>query len=344
MRSMRKIISLILVVIMMMSLVGCGGSSSETGKVDSSNDAVGSNGEAKDPSSIGLSLGTASLGGNFFTMGASMAAVIIDEVGYKAVAQATGGSSYNVEAVHNKELDLGLTQATAIASAVAGKDAFEGNAISDITTLINYNATPIHILVNKKTGAKNITDLEGARIECLSPGDGIELSTKKILPLLGVPIEKVKLEYSGNRVQASSRLKTGQVDAILDATGKGATWIADIYGNGKDFDLISLTEEQIKTIIDSSPEYSKMIIPADTYKGQTEEVVTVGNWTTLIAHKDMDEEVAYNVVKALFENKENLIKAHSFFTDLAPENIVDACIAPLHPGAEKYYKEVGVIN
>ncbi len=328
MRNMKKAISVLLTVVVIMSMVACQSSPQGT--------------SADTP--IGLSMGTASLGGNFFTMGASMAAVIIDQLGYKAVAQATGGSTYNVEAVHNKELDIALTQATAVASAVAGTDMFAGNAIDDVTTLINYNATPIHILVNKKLGANDITDLEGANVECIAPGDGIELSTKKILPLLGVPIEKVNLEYSGNRVQASSRLKTGQVDVIFDATGKGAAWIADIYDGGKDFELLSLTEEQMQILVEEFPEYSKMTIPAGTYSGQTEDAVTVGNWTTLIAHRDMDEEVAYNITKAIIENKESLIKAHSFFTDLAPENIIDSCIAPLHPGAERYYNEIGVLS
>lgn len=334
MNSMKKAISAILTVVVIMSMVAC--QSSSQGTVEEP--------ETSADAPIELSMGTASLGGNFFTMGASMAAVIIDELGYKAVAQATGGSTYNVQAVHNKELDIALTQATSIASAVAGTDMFAGNAIDDIATLLNYNATPVHILVNKKLGATDVTDLEGAKIECIAPGDGIELSTKKILPLLGVPIDKVKLEYSGNRVQAASRLKTGQVDVIFDATGKGAAWIADIYDGGKNFKLLSLTEQQIQTLIGKCPEYSKMIIPAGTYSGQTEDVVTIGNWTTLIAHKDMDEEVAYNITKTIIENKEALIKAHNFFSDLAPENIIDACIAPLHPGAEKYYKEIGITN
>ena len=67
------------------------------------------------------------------------------------------------------------------------------------------------------------------------------------------------------------------------------------------------------------------------------------NWTTVFCRDDLDEYTAYALCKAMFENKEELVKAHSFFGDLAPENIVDSCIAPLHPGAEKYYKEVGVL-
>ena len=165
----------------------------------------------------------------------------------------------------------------------------------------------------------------------------------KLLPLLGLPLDKVTLEHSGSRVQASSRIKTGQVDAILDTTGCGAAWIADIYGDSSEWTLLSLTEDQIKTIVGAASEYFQMTIPANTYSGQTEDVVTVGLWTTVCCNDSMDNDTVYGIVKSVMESKDALVKAHSFYADLAPENVVDACIAPLHPGAEKYYKEIGVL-
>ena len=86
-----------------------------------------------------------------------------------------------------------------------------------------------------------------------------------------------------------------------------------------------------------------MVIPAGTYSGQDEDVVTVGLWTTVFCNASLDDDTAYDIVKSIMESKESLVKAHSFFGDLAPENVVDSCLAPLHPGAEKYYKEVGVL-
>lgn len=236
-----------------------------------------------------------------------------------------------------------MAQASAVASGVNGTDSYEGAPTENIRTLLNYSATPIHILVSKSLGATSVSNLKGATLECLTPGDGVELATMKILPLLGISLDDVKLEYSGNRVQASSSLKTGQVDGILDATGLGASWIADIYGDGSDWQLLNLSEDEISTICDAYPEYSRMVIPAGTYSGQDEDVVTVGLWTTVFCNASLDDDTAYGIVKSIMESKESLVKAHSFFGDLAPENVVDSCLAPLHPGAEKYYKEVGVL-
>lgn len=330
---MKKFVALLLALLMTLSLTACGSGQTSPGDSDASSDSSGST----------LSLGTASLGGNFFTMGAAMASVIMDGTGVAVTAQATNGSVYNVGAVDEGELDIGMAQASAVASGVNGTDSYEGAPTENIRTLLNYSATPIHILLNKSLGAADISDLTGATLECLTPGDGVELATMKILPLLGISLDDVKLEYSGNRVQASSALKTGQVDGILDATGLGASWIADIYGDGSAFTLLSLTEDQIAAICDTYPEYSRMVIPAGTYSGQDEDVVTVGLWTTVFCNASLDDDTAYGIVKAIMENKESLVKAHSFFGDLAPENVVDACLAPLHPGAERYYKEVGVL-
>lgn len=333
---MRRIIAILLTLLLVTSMAACG--TPEPAAPADNGDAPAAEEE------VILSLGGASLGGNFFSMGAAMAAVIINSAGYRTTAQATGGSAFNVDAVHNKEIDIGMSQATVIASAVSGTDQFEGFQIDDIRTLLNYNATPLHILVSTSLDIDDITQLGGAKIECITPGDGIELTTMKVLPELGLPIEDVNLEYSGNRVQAASRLKTGQVDAILDGTGVGAAWMTDVIGDGSDFKLLSLTDEQMDTLTAAFPEMSRMRIPAGTYGGQDQVVETVGNWTTVFVHEDMDEEVAYNIVKAIFENKEDLVKAHSFFTDLEPENIIGSAIAPVHPGAERYYQEVGVLN
>ena len=291
-----------------------------------------------------FSIGTASLGGNFFTMGAVIAENIINKTQYQATAQATGGSAVNVDLVSNGEVDMAICQASAVSAAVRGVEQFAGAPVKNVRTLVNWNATPIHIMARRSIGAANITELIKSSIECITPGDGIEISTKMIFKAVGMSFDDAKIEHSGNRVQSASRFKTSGVDAIFDGTGIGAAWITDIIGDGSVFELLSLTDDQIKKIIEGAPEMTKMVIPAGTYKGQTKDVVTVGNWTTLIAHESMSDEVAYNITKSILENKEDLVKGHNFFKDLFPQNIVDACDAPLHPGAEKYYKEIGVIK
>lgn len=344
---MKKKVVLLLVFMLLFSslMTGCSPPASqpeENTTKEVNNEQEAPKEEPKDPDF--LSIGTASLGGNFFPMGAAIGVVIESTIPkLKVTAQATGGSSYNMNAIQNGELNIALAQGTAVAAGVFGTDDFKDNATDSVRTIANYHATPQHILVRVDANVSSIDDLKGLKFEVIAAGDGVEVSTKKILGSLGLSEDDVKYEYSGNRVQAASRLKTGQVDAIIDGTGVGAAWLVDVIGKGK-FKLISLTDEQISKIADKYKEFSKVKIPAGSYEGQTEDVYTISNWTVIVCSDNLSEELIYKITKNLMDNTKFLTKRHNYFTDLKPENIVGGIIAPLHPGAEKYYKEIGVLK
>lgn len=357
---MKKLIALVLCLLMVTAMfAGCAKQAATTetpADTSATTDAAAADtAGAETPAStnttnsdVRLSLGTSSLGGNFFTMGAAMAAVFMDDYGYSVTAQATNGSGANIVSVLDKELDLGMAQANSIASAAEGTGQFEGNQIaadSGVCTLFNWNSTPVHILVRRSLGVDNLEDLaklSGLKVECMNPGDGFEDMAKKFTETFG--FTNPSFEYSGSRVQLASRLKNGEIDVTFDGTGLGSSWMADVIGDGSDFMLLSLTDEQTDLLCGKYSEMTKLTIPAVTYGGVDEDVHTVGFWTTLLCNADLDEEVAYNLTKSVYENKDALVKAHAFFADLDPQNVVDSVIYPLHPGAERYYKEVGVLN
>lgn len=220
--------------------------------------------------------------------------------------------------------------------------AISAQTVPSLRTVANYNGTPQHVLVRTDAGIKSLKDLKGKRIELIAAGDGVEVCSRKVVEGIGLNWDDVKHEYSGNRVQASSRLKTGQVDAIIDGTGVGAAWISDILKSGK-FHLLAMTQEEMEQIMKANPEFSAMPIPANSYGGQDATIPTVGNWTIITCSADLPEEVVYNLTKIFHTEKDKLKAAHAFFKDIAPANIKGAVIAPLHPGAEKFYKEAGVL-
>lgn len=286
-----------------------------------------------------LRIGTASLGGNFFPMGAAIATVINDKVpgGFKATAQASSGSSYNMTAIQEGEQEIAVCQGPAVT------DAVQSGKTPDVRTIANYSATPQHILVRNGAGIKTVADLKGKKLEMIAAGDGVEVSSRKMLTAFGIKWEEIRPEYSGNRVQAASRLKTGQVDAIIDATGVGASWITDIVGDGTKFTLLPLADGDIAKVLAANKEFSRMPIPAGSYRGQDTAVSAVGVWTVIVVSKNLSNDLAYNITKAIFDNAQFLKERHNYFKDLAPANIKGAVVAPLHPGAEKYYKEKGIL-
>ena len=286
-----------------------------------------------------LRIGTASLGGNYFPMGAAIGTVIDQHVpNIKATAQASSGSAFNMTAIQDGEQELAVCQGPAVINAMSG------GKTPDVRTIANYSATPQHIMVRVGANIKSIADLKGKKLEMLASGDGVEVSTRKVLNALGLTWDDIKPEYSGNRVQAASRLKTGQVDAIIDATGLGSAWIADIVGDGSKFTFLSLSDAEVEKILAANKEFSRMDIPAGTYRGQDKPVSAVGVWTVIVGSKNLSDDLVYNITKQLFANQQFLKERHNYFKDLAPKNIVGAVTAPLHPGAERYYKEVGVLK
>ncbi|WP_164985355.1 TAXI family TRAP transporter solute-binding subunit [Ammoniphilus sp. CFH 90114] len=349
---MKRSLTFLLAVLLVLGLTACGSSSTtpttapETKGEESKPSAETAQQQApKSDEKVFIRIGTASLGGNFFPMGTALALAFeetIDNV--KATGQATGGSSFNLTALDKKELEVGLSQSVAVASAINGTGSFEGAPLDSIATIANYHPTPSHIIIRKKANVKSFEDLKGKSLEMLAIGDGNEANAKKLLEALGIGWDEIKPVYSGNRVQAASALKTGKVDGIIDAAGLGSSWLVDVLGDGEDFDFIALTDEEIAKVTAKYPEFSKMNIPAATYKGQDQEIQAVANWTTINVRKDMDEELAYQITKAIFVNLDLLKERHDYFKSMSLETAPHDVVAPLHPGAEKYYKEVGALK
>ena len=286
-----------------------------------------------------LRIGTASLGGNFFPMGAALATVIDQHVpDIKATAQASSGSAFNMTAIQDGEQEMAVCQGPAVSSAVAS------GKTPDVRTIANYSATPQHIMVRLGANIKTVADFKGKKMEMLAAGDGVEVSTRKVLSALGMAWEDIKPEYSGNRVQAASRLKTGQVDGIIDATGLGSAWITDIVGDGSKFGFVSLSDAEIAKILAANKEFSRMDLPAGAYRGVDKAVPAVGVWTVIVCSNKLSDDLVYNITKQIYANQQFLKERHNYFKDLAPKNIVGAIVAPLHPGAERYYKEIGVLK
>jgi len=291
-----------------------------------------------------MRIGTASLGGNFFPMGAAIAEVLSPEMeGHQFTPMATGGSAYNMGAIDRDELEIAISQGTAVAAGVNGTGAFEGNPTRNVRGIGQYHATPQHVIYSSKLEINELSDLKGKKIEMIAPGDGIEVATRKMLEAMGVSIEDIDAQHSGNRQQAASRLKTGQVDAMIDGTGVGAAWLVDVIGKGR-FSLLNLSDSEIDTINSSYGEFSRAVIPAGSYYGQEKDIQTVANWTVILVRDDMPEDLVYEITKNLFAKKDELTQRHHYFHDLDPENIKGGLPVEMHKGAEKYYKEIGILE
>ena len=329
---MKRSLALILSLVMMAVFSGCQKIEQDTNK-------------NSDPSSDGstntteLSIPTSNLTGTWYIWGSALSKVINDYVdGYTASPQVTDGPLADIQMIEDDEALLTFGNSAVSYEAWNGEGIASPDGVKYQKQRALYMAYPsyFHNITTAKTGITNISDLEGKVVSCAPAGSGPNYSIEYSMKALGItPKEKI---YGGVDA-AFELLKDNQVANVVLAMGIPVGTVTDFALN-YDMRFVEYTDEQLKTVCDAYPFLTPAIIPANTYNGQDHDVNTVTFGNMVVAHKDMDEELAYQICKASFEHLDYFINAHSTGNDMTEEAFVD-CSIPLHPGAVRYFQEKG---
>lgn len=199
----------------------------------------------------------------------------------------------------------------------------------------------IQIVANADAGIKTLADLKGKRVSVGAPKSGTELNARAVFGAAGLSYDDFsKVEYLpfGESVEL---MKNRQIDATLQSAGLGVASIRDL-STSIDIVVVEVPEEVVEKIGDAA--YQSAVIPAGTYEGQAADVKTVAISNYLITHEGVSEEVVYAMTKSLFENLDQLVAAHAAAKGIKLENATKGMAVPLHPGAEKYYREAGIVQ
>jgi len=292
-----------------------------------------------------VTLATGSPGGVYYPLGIGMAAVIQETVkGVRCAAESTGASVENTRLISNRESDMGMVMASIAYAAREGWKPFVKK--HDVLAMFQMYPAPMHIVALKDSGIKTLADLKGKKVSIDQPGSGGAVMSKLILKAAGFDLKKdLKLaEFSVS--QSVLAMKDGVVDAVMLNFAYPAAAVVEL-DSVRDIALISLDEGLIDKIIKKHPYYVKIDIPKGTYKGIDKDVLCLGDANVMVVHKDMDADIVYKCVKALFENVYKgghaLVNIHPIAKQFTPENAVNSPI-PLHPASVRYFKERGVGN
>lgn len=332
--------------LMFLLLAGCGGTSSPPSSTASSTpQPASSTASSATPSPVGTDIkmwriGTASMTGNFYTMGSAIAQMISEKMSdVEGSAQATGGSADNCFLLQDKEIDLALSQSATVKEAVDKKGAFEGQTIDTMRGVGVLYIMEFHVVVNNKSGIKTIADIKGKKVAVAQMGGGVEVNAAILLNEFGVT------DYSpiyGTMGEAIEQVKTGEADALIYATSTGAANITDALNSGN-CTLIGMTEEEAKGIVQKRSEFGYAVIPAGTYQGQTADVHTFAGSALILTRADISDDSVYAFTKAFYENNAFLVGQNAIFEGSTAANATVGMCVPFHPGAEKYLKEIGVL-
>lgn len=260
----------------------------------------------------------------------------------KTSVQATKASAENLNLLQAGKGEVAFTLGDTFSNAYKGNaEAGFKSPLDKLRTLAAIYPNYIHFLASADSGIKSLADLKGKRLSVGAPKSGTELNSRTILNAVGMSYDDLgKVEYLGY-AESVELIKNRQLDATLLSSGLGVAAVRDL-ATAVNIVVIPIPADVADKIGDAA--YSAGVIPADTYHGQTTDVPTLAVRNFLVTHAGVSDETVYQMTKSMFENLDEMVAAHAAAKAIDPSKAASAAPAPLHPGAEKYYREAGLLK
>jgi uncharacterized protein len=292
-----------------------------------------------------VSIATGGTGGVYYPLGGGMAAVLSKYVqGMQATAEVTGGSVANLQLIGTGKPYLAMTMVDAGLDALKGQDKFTGKPVPVRTLMVMY-PNRMHVVSIEGSGVTKMSDLKGKRVSTGSGGSATEVMAFRVIEAAGLDKDKdMKRERLGV-AESVNALKDRKIDAFFWVGGLPTAAVTDLANSPgvkiKMIDHANLVGAMNKKYGNL---YVQDTIGKDVYKGMEADNKQATVMNLLVAHQNMDEKTAYNIVKAVFEHREELIRVHKEAENFKLENQKTAAAGgiPWHPGAQRYFKEKGV--
>lgn len=287
-----------------------------------------------------LSIATGGTGGVYYPIGGGFAEMINNHIdGAQATAEVTGASVENMGLIMRGDADMALALADTVYQAYTGTGDFEGRQIENTRALASVYPNAVQLVTLAESDIESIADLAGKRVSVGAPGSGTELNARALLEANGVSYE----DFTPQRLnfnETADAIRDGDIDAGFWSVGPPTSSILNLAAT-RDIRLIGLSDEEIANAQEAEAVFAPYELAAGMYDGMDEAVQTIGIPNVLVVNSDMDEELAYQLTQLLFENTDELIAVHPAANDTTIEFTMDSTPVPLHPGAIRYFEEVG---
>lgn len=261
----------------------------------------------------------------------------------KITVESSGASVANAKLIASGDADLAILQNDIAFYAFKGQKPMFEKQVQNIRGVCSLYPEHVQIQARKEANIKTVADLKGKRVAVGPLGSGTEQNAIQILGAYGLKLEDLGKVERLTASESSDYLKDGRIDAAFYTVGVGASAIVDT-AISVDTVIVPIDSEKAKALIQKYPFYSEDKVPAGVYKGTDKEVPTVAVLAILVARAEMDAELAYRITKAMFENLKTIETAHAKGKEVKLQTALKGMSIPLHPGAEKYYKEAGLIK
>ncbi|MFZ5966702.1 MAG: TAXI family TRAP transporter solute-binding subunit [Bacillota bacterium] len=329
---MFKKLSFVMVIVLVLSFaaVGC-----------SSNTETSGGEKASAPAEkTFITVATGGSSGAYFALGGTVSNLLNEKVpGVNASVQSTGASAVNATLLGEKKAEIVFAMNDVISYAYTGTEVFQDKGkIENIRGIASLYPNFVQVVTLEGNGINEISDLKGKKVGVGAPGSGTEVNARQILEAYGLTYDDVNEDFL-SYAEAIEQMKNGAVDAAFLTSGLPNAAVMDLVTT-KDVKIIPIRKEAVEKLAEKYPFYSSEVIPGGTYDDK-EDVETAAVTTILATRAELDEELVYNMTKTIFENLKALVDTHASAKEITLDKVRVGMPVPLHPGAEKYFKEQG---
>ncbi|RWZ58041.1 TAXI family TRAP transporter solute-binding subunit [Halobacillus fulvus] len=328
----KSLLSVAMLVILSLVLAACGGGTADPDEGGES--AEGGEGE---PQFINILTGGTQ--GTYYPLGGSFATIINDNVeNVEANATSTGASVENVNTLADGDGEIAFVQTDIAAYAANGELMFEGDQKDNIQAMGSLYPETIQIVTTADSGIETVADLEGKVVSVGAPGSGTYANAENILSIHDLNIDEDIQARNLDFGDSTSGIQDGTIDAAFITSGTPTGAVESLAATA-DINIVKFEGDKVQELIDEYGYYAEDEIPEGTY-GLEEAVTTVAVQAMLITHSDLSEDLVYEMTKAIYENSDQV--QHSKGEMITAESALQGVGIDIHPGAQKYFDEVGV--
>lgn len=290
-----------------------------------------------------LTLATGGTSGVYFPLGGAIAQVISTKSDgkFSVTAQATGASGENMRLVQANDVDFAMVQNDVADAAYKGTPPFRpDNKMTDVMAMGRLYPEYLHVVASTDSGVKKLEDFKGKKVSVGARGSGNEVNCRQIFQYFGLDyknVEPIFLPYG----ETADQFKDRQLDGFVFTIGTPNPAIQDIT-TAQSVQFIPVEGAKVDELVRKFPFLVKDAIPAGTYKGQDKPVPTLSVQCILVVNKNMSDDDVYAMTKALYENLDDVAKAHNKGTEISVAHAADGITIPFHPGAARYFAEKGI--
>jgi TRAP transporter TAXI family solute receptor len=295
-----------------------------------------------------IAIGTGGVTGVYYPTGGAICRLVNRdraEHGIRCGVESTGGSVFNINAIRGGELEFGVAQSDWQYHAYNGSSRFEEQGpMENLRAVFSVHPEPFTVVARADAGITSFEDLKGKRVNVGNPGSGQRGTMEVLMAEMGWTMDDFAVAAELQAAEQSQALCDNNIDAMIYTVGHPSGSIQEAT-TACDSVLVPVQNDATASLVENNSFYRTATIPGGMYRGTDNDVTTFGVGATFVTSADVPDEVVYVVVKAVFDNLDQFRALHPAFANLdAAQMANDGLSAPLHPGAERYFREAGLIE